>query len=73
MTTSPTDSEIIDAFGGTAKVARLCDLSPPSVSVWRKAGIPKGWRAYFRLLNPKAFKHAANSIANVKKGGVSHE
>jgi DNA-binding transcriptional regulator YdaS (Cro superfamily) len=35
-----TNSEIIDTLGGTTKVARLCNTSLPSVSMWRKKGIP---------------------------------
>jgi len=33
--------EIIDLLGGTAKVARLVGVKPPSVSAWRNDGIPK--------------------------------
>lgn len=35
-----TPSEIIDALGGTTRVAELCEVRPPSVSDWRKHGIP---------------------------------
>jgi DNA-binding transcriptional regulator YdaS (Cro superfamily) len=34
-------NEIITLLGGTGKVARLCGVSPASVSQWRKKGIPK--------------------------------
>ena len=34
-------SKIIDTLGGTAEVARLCDVRMPSVSGWRTHGIPK--------------------------------
>jgi hypothetical protein len=50
-----TDSEIIDALGGTSEVARLCDIKPPSVSDWRKHGIPKPWRKYLGEIRPEAF------------------
>lgn len=33
-------SEQIDLLGGTNAVARLAQVRPPSVSEWRKAGIP---------------------------------
>ena len=33
-------SELIDIAGGTAAVARYVNVSSPSVSEWRKAGIP---------------------------------
>lgn len=39
-------SELIDALGGTMTVARLCKVTPPTVSGWRKRGIPRGWLAF---------------------------
>lgn len=50
------DSEIIDALGGTTEVARLCEVQPPSVSEWRKGGIPKARRKYLELLRPDVFE-----------------
>lgn len=35
-----TDSQLIDSLGGTAVVARLCGVSMPAVSRWRRGGIP---------------------------------
>jgi hypothetical protein len=35
-----TDSQIIDLLGGCTKVAKLCRVSVPAVSMWRKKGIP---------------------------------
>jgi hypothetical protein len=32
-----TASQVIDALGGTTKVAKLCDRSPQSVTNWRAA------------------------------------
>lgn len=46
------DSELIDALGGTAEVARLCDVKPPSVSEWRLTGIPRARRMYLMLIRP---------------------
>lgn len=34
-------SELIDALGGTGQVARKAGVSPPSVSEWRRSGIPR--------------------------------
>lgn len=34
-------SEIIDLLGGTAKTARRTQVKMPSVTKWRKNGIPK--------------------------------
>lgn len=35
-----TDSAIIDLLGGTTKVAKLADVTPNAVSMWRKNNIP---------------------------------
>jgi len=35
-----TPSEMIDTLGGTAAVARLLNVKPPSVHAWRTGGIP---------------------------------
>lgn len=39
-----TDSEIIDALGGTSAVAKAFGLDPATVSVWRERGIAWRWR-----------------------------
>lgn len=31
---------VIDRLGGTVALARMCGVSPPSASNWRKRGIP---------------------------------
>lgn len=49
-------NKIIDALGGTAEVARLCELRMPTVSCWRKNGIPRPWLLYFTLLRPELFQ-----------------
>jgi len=49
------DSQIIDALGGTAAVARLCDVKQPSVSDWRKNGLPKARRMYLQAIRPDVF------------------
>jgi DNA-binding transcriptional regulator YdaS (Cro superfamily) len=33
-------NEIIDLLGGTFAVAKMCQISPPSVSQWRNNGLP---------------------------------
>lgn len=55
MTNRPTASEIIDALGGTTKVARFCEIKPPSVSEWRLNGIPKSQLRSLRLAYPEVF------------------
>lgn len=53
-------NEIIDALGGTCAVARICDISAPSVSGWRSNGIPPARMQYFELLRPDLFKQASH-------------
>lgn len=50
-----TPDEIIDALGGTSAVARECEIQPPSVSEWRKKGIPKPQLRALRLAHPEVF------------------
>jgi len=38
-----TPPQIIEALGGTAKVAQLCGLSYNAVHNWRSRGIPRAW------------------------------
>lgn len=49
------DSSLIDTLGGTAEVARLCDVSMQAVSNWRQHGIPKPRRMYLAAVRPAAF------------------
>lgn len=53
-----TPSQIIDAFGGTTKVAALCQIRTPSVSEWKRTGIPKARLLYLKLLRPDLFPGA---------------
>jgi len=48
-------NKIIDALGGTFAVARLCKVKPPSVSEWRKHGIPDARLQYLMLARPEVF------------------
>ncbi|MDT3708152.1 MAG: hypothetical protein ROZ09_15120 [Thiobacillus sp.] len=50
--------QVIDRLGGTSKVAALCDIKPPSVSDWKKHGIPKPWRKFLLSAHPEAFQPA---------------
>ncbi|HHA2620870.1 TPA: hypothetical protein ACOECG_004410 [Stenotrophomonas maltophilia] len=59
-----TASEIIDRLGGTAEVARICRIKPPSVSEWRASGIPPARRQFLELLRPEAF--AGSRVAAVR-------
>lgn len=55
MERSHPDAALIDAMGGTVKVARLCEVSPQAVTQWRRAGIPRARRMYLRVLRPDLF------------------
>ncbi|HXS04844.1 MAG TPA: YdaS family helix-turn-helix protein [Rhodanobacter sp.] len=52
------DSQIIDLLGGTAAVAALCKVKQPSVSEWRRNGIPAARRQFLELLRPDVFATA---------------
>lgn len=45
---------VIDALGGTAAVARIFSLSKPSVSAWKKDGIPAARVMFLRVAHRKA-------------------
>ena len=50
-----TDSEIIDALGGTSKVAELFNVTTGAVSQWREA-IPDARLFSIKLIRPDLFK-----------------
>lgn len=60
-------NKIIDALGGTAAVAKLCDVRPPSVSEWRLSGIPRAREQFLRLLRPDVFGEAEKSTRPAQK------
>lgn len=47
---------IINNLGGTAAVARLFGIKPPSVSEWKRNGIPSARMQYIALARPDALK-----------------
>lgn len=49
-------TQIIEALGGTAAVSRVFGLSMPSVSDWKKAGIPKTRMMYLEAVYPDKLK-----------------
>lgn len=53
-----TPSEIIDALGGSTKVAEICKVTVGAVSQWRDSGIPSARLMYLRLLRPDVFFEA---------------
>ena len=58
---TPDPNTIIDRLGGTSATARLCEVQPPSVSEWRKAGIPKAQLKFLKLARPEVFDEDDNS------------
>jgi hypothetical protein len=51
----PEANRVIDAIGGTAAVAKLCEVNMQAVSQWRRNGIPAARRQFLRLACPDAF------------------
>lgn len=47
------ESDIIDRLGGTGKVARMLDIDPSAVSLWRSRGIPAYRKQTLALMFPK--------------------
>ena len=50
---------VIDALGGTGKVAELCEVTDAAVSQWRKDGIPRARLQFLRLARPEIFQAKA--------------
>ena len=46
------DSQIIDALGGPTRVAAIFGIEPPSVSEWRKKGVPSARKQTLALMFP---------------------
>ena len=49
-------SAIIDRLGGTGAVARIFEVSDPTVSIWRKTQIPKARMMYIKLAYPSVIQ-----------------
>ena len=55
-------NNIIDKLGGTAAVARLCQVEAPSVSEWRRRNeIPKARLMFLMLARPDVFKRRSDN------------
>lgn len=44
--------ELVAALGGVCAVARICEITTPSVSSWRKIGVPRARLMYLKLKFP---------------------
>lgn len=60
-------SEIIDRLGGTAEVARLCEVEQPSVSEWKKRGIPRARLMFLKLARPDVFEQSSDDAEAEQK------
>ena len=49
-------TKIIDLLGGTSRVAELCNVKPPSVTGWKRHGIPRARLMYLQILRPDVFE-----------------
>lgn len=59
--------QVIDALGGTAAVARLFEIAMPSVSDWKKDGIPPARMMFLRLARKKALARIDLDAATAEK------
>ncbi len=66
-------SQFIDRLGGTKSVAVLCKVKEPSVSYWRRAGIPDYRVDFLQLARPEAFAGMSEEeIAGLSKPPSPH-
>lgn len=61
-----THSDIIDELGGASAVAALFDIKQPSVSEWRRKGIPKARLQFLKLYRPDLFAKRSRIKKNRK-------
>jgi hypothetical protein len=52
---------IIKRLGGTAEVARLFNIKAPSVSEWKRKGIPPARLQFIALARPDVLRPASNT------------
>lgn len=53
---------VIDAIGGTSATAQLCEVKLPSVSEWRRNGIPRSRLLFLKLARPDVFARIVGQI-----------
>lgn len=63
------DAAVIEHLGGTSAVARMCKIEAPSVTKWKKTGIPQARSMYLRVLHPEAFLSASPDTASSHPAG----
>lgn len=52
MDTNISANDVIERLGGTYAVAKIFGIAPPSVSEWKRNGIPAARRMYLELKYP---------------------
>jgi hypothetical protein len=63
--------QVIEALGGTAAVARIFNLSMPSVSDWKKDGIPEARVMFLKVAHRKALAGLDLVAATSSRSGKS--
>lgn len=66
-------TEVIERLGGTAKVSRLFDLAMPSVSDWKRDGIPKARVMFLKVAHKKALAGVDLEAATARKPKAATE
>ncbi|XQA72093.1 hypothetical protein ACM9XA_11380 [Xanthomonas sacchari] len=59
---------LVDALGGSVAVSKLCGVTHPAVSQWKRSGIPKGWLMFFREKFPEHFGPDGNPLVMDEAG-----
>ena len=72
-TMNPHATKIIEALGDTAEVARLFDVRMPSVSDWKKHGIPRARMMYLKVAQPQALDGVDLDAATAPVRGEAQE
>ncbi|AOV02777.1 YdaS family helix-turn-helix protein [Delftia tsuruhatensis] len=60
-------TQVIEALGGTAAVARIFDVKQPSVSDWKKDGIPASRVMFLKVAHRKALAGIDLSAATAQR------
>lgn len=64
----PEANRIIDALGGTAVVAELCEVNMQAVSQWRRNGIPDARLKFIQVVRPDLFPGFTPPVARMANG-----
>ncbi|MNY56268.1 hypothetical protein D3C86_1923270 [compost metagenome] len=59
-------TQIIQALGGSTAVARLFKIAVPSVTKWKKQGIPRPRMMFLELAQPQALQGVDTQAATSK-------